>query len=189
MGFNRKEGKPPLYRKVNKRTHNGFWHYIQIGKLKYRYERGKKQDVLPEKEPIKQHNSFHRTGYDYTPLIKFLHAHVGQSWDEVCQECISRLDSPKPITWMVVNINERGLVVNRNPNGEMSAWCCVGGEESYWSALWVDDDGLLQFVNPDYSWIEVNRDHVNEFYSGEWTISWNGKVVWPESAVKPENGV
>lgn len=120
MGFNRKEGKPPLYRKVNKRTHNG-WSWYQFSHNRYRYE--------------------------------------------------------------------RGLVVNRNPNGEMSAWCCVGGEESYWSTLWVDDDGLLQFVNPDYSWIEANRDHVDEFYSGEWTISWNGKVVWPESAVKPENGV
>lgn len=188
MGFNRKEGKPPLYRKVNKRTHNG-WSWYQFSHNRYRYERGKKQDVLPERLPIKRCDSTFRTGYDYTPLIKFLHAHVGQPWDEVYQECVSRLDSPEPITWMVVNINERGLVVNRNPNGEMSAWCCVGGEESYWSALWVDDDGLLQFVNPDYSWIEANRDHVDEFYSGEWTISWNGKVVWPESAVKPENGV
>ena len=191
MGFYRKEGKPPLYRKVNKRTHNGYWHYIQVGKLKYRFERGKKQDVLPERMPIKQHNSFHRTGYDYTPLIKFLHAHVGQPWEEVYKECVSRLDSPRPITWMVVNVNERGLVVDNYPGREMPDY--VGrslGEESFWSALWVDADGLLQFVDKEDKWIDDFVKYMTENHYGEmWTVSCNGKIVWPKNETKPENGV
>ena len=190
MGFNRKEGKPPLYRKVNKRTHNG-WSWYQFSHNRYRYERGKKQDVLPERLPIKRCDSTFRTGYDYTPLIKFLHAHVGQPWDEVYQECVSRLDSPRPITWMVVNVNERGLVVDNYPGREMPDY--VGrslGEESFWSALWVDADGLLQFVDKDDKWIDEFVKYMSENYYGEmWTVSCNGKIVWPESAVKPEKGV
>ena len=187
MGHNRKDGKPPLYRKVNKRTHNGFWHYVSIPKLKYRYERGKKQDVFPEHLPIKRHNSIYQTGYDYTPLIKFLHAHVGQEWNAVYQECVSRLDSSKPITWMVVNVNERGLVVDNYPNEELPK--CVGrslGEESYWSALWVDDEGILQFVDANYSLLDDLTEEWKSRYSKTWTVSWNGKPVWPESAVKQE---
>ncbi|MBQ6155393.1 MAG: hypothetical protein IJK22_02215 [Bacteroidales bacterium] len=188
MGHNRKDGKPPLYRKVNKRTHNGYWHYVSTPKLKYRYERGKKQDVLPRHSPIKRHNSSYQTGYDYTPLIKFLHAHVGQEWNAVYQECVSRLDSPKPLTWMVVNVNERGVVVDNYPGRDLPDYVCGSlGEESYWSALWVDADGLLQFVDKNDKWIDEFVKYMTDNYYGEmWTVSCNGKVVWPESAVKQD---
>jgi hypothetical protein len=185
MGHNRKEGKPPLYRKVNKRTHNGRGWYVIGKKERYRYERGKKQDILPEHQSIKRHNPI-RTGYDYTPLIKFLHAHVGQSWDVIYQECVSRLDSPKPLTWMVGNINERGLVVDKHPGGDLGKWCCVGGEESYWSALWVDEDGQLQFVDKDFSIMDIYKEDWESRYSGEWTVSWNGKIVWPADTITEE---
>ena len=55
MGHSRKDGKPPLYRKVNKRTHNG-WSWYQFGHERYRYDRGKKQDFLPERLPVKRCN-------------------------------------------------------------------------------------------------------------------------------------
>lgn len=185
MGHNRKDGKPPLYRKVNKRMHNGWSWYKIVGKKRYRYERGKKQDVLPEHSPIKKHNSY-RTGYDYTPLIKFLHANVGQPWNEVYRECVSRLDSPKPLTWMVVNVNERGLVVNNHFGTDLPKWCSEGGEESYWSALWVDDEGILQFVDKDFTIMDVYKEDWEARYPRKATQSWNGKPVWPESAVKQD---
>lgn len=170
--------KKPLYRKINKKTHNG-WAWYDYPKARYRFDRGKKQDHLPEHQSIKRKNQFSSwgSGYDYTPLFKFLHAHVGQAWNPVFQECLSRLDQPAPITWMVVNVNERGLVVDRHPNEELSPYFRCGAE-SYWSALWVDEDGILQYVDKDYTiegaWLEKLTKH----YSGEWTVTWNGKVVW-----------
>ena len=50
---------------------------------------------------------------------------------------------------MVVNANERGLVVDRNPDGNMEKYCFMG-EMSAWSTLYVDEVGLLQFVDKDY---------------------------------------
>lgn len=170
--------KKPLYRKINKKTHNG-WAWNEFPKARYRFERGKKRDHLPEHQSIKRKNQFSSwgSGYDYTPLFKFLHAHVGQAWNPVFQECISRLDKPAPITWMVVNVNERGLVVDRHPNEELSPFVRCGNE-SYWSALWVDEDAILQYVDKDFTIEGTWLEKLTEYYSGEWTVTWNGKVVW-----------
>ena len=96
------------------------------------------------------------------------------------------MDSPKPLTWMVVNVNERGLVVNNHFGADLPKWCSEGGEESYWSALWVDDDGILQFVDKDFNIADVYKEDWEARYPRELTVSWNGKPVWPESAVKQE---
>jgi len=54
----------------------------------------------------------------------------------------------------------------------------------------LDADGLLQFVDKDDKWIDEFVKYMSENYYGEmWTVSCNGKIVWPESAVKPEKGV
>lgn len=187
MGYNRNEGKPPLYRKVNKRTHNGSNYLYFYTKQRYRFDRDKKQDVLPEKTAIKRHNSIHRTGYDYTPLYKFLHAHVGQPWDAIYQECVSRLESPEPITYIVMNVNKRGLVTDNHPGIDLPKMI-YDGIESYWSALWVDEDGLLQFVDDVYSIADDNyfMEDLDMRYPRSLTVTWNGKPVWPENAVKKE---
>lgn len=84
-------------------------------------------------------HSTHKHGLDYTPLYRFLLSKVGQQWDDVFSEAIARLDNPEPIFWMVaLNGADRRDIVRT-------------GESSYFSGLFVDDDGLLQRVNPDLS--------------------------------------
>jgi hypothetical protein len=89
---------------------------------------------------------------------------------------------------MVVNVNELGVVVDNYPGRDLPDYVCRSlGEESYWSALWVDADGLLQFVDKNDKWIDEFVKYMTDNYYGEmWTVSCNGKVVWPESAVKQD---
>ena len=138
--------KKPLYRKVNKITHNG-WGWYVYPKCRYRFD--KEPDGTIRRQPVKKKSGNLRVGYDYTPLCRFLHAHVGQQWLPLFQECQSRLNDIKPLMRMVVNVNERGLVVDRNPDGNMEKYCFMG-EMSAWSTLYVDEVGLLQFVDKDY---------------------------------------
>ena len=75
--------KKPLYRKKNKILHNG-WSSYHFPRARYRFERhSKKVEAAVDHLPVKRYQKYHRTGYDYTPLIRFLHAHVGQAWDPV----------------------------------------------------------------------------------------------------------
>lgn len=88
--------KQPLYRKENKRALN-FWR--NRDKVRYRYERhSKKMDNF-----VGNYKPMHSTNndYDYTPLFKFLLSKVGQQWDDVFSEAVSRLNDRKPIFWMV----------------------------------------------------------------------------------------
>lgn len=166
--------KKPLYRKVNKRTHDGWaWYYYR--KERYRFERHKKSYTQAAKMPIKKHSMF-RTGYDYTPLFRFLHSHVGNVWADIFCECQARLNDIEPLTWMVVNVNKHGLVVdNYLPNGESREYFRVG--ESYWSTLYVDEDGVLQFVDKDfYRPHSVQMGEINYF---DTTESWNGEPQYP----------
>ena len=156
----------PLYRKENKRTHNG-WGWYYFFSEKYRHHRNGKNVNLSDKVSIKRHSVYDRVGYDYTPLIRFLHSHVGQSWPEVFHECQSRLNDLQPLLKMVVNVNERGLVVNNHPDGNLPKVCSTS-EDSYWSTLFVDEDGLLQFVDKDYVQPPLS-------IRPEFTDTWNGK--------------
>ena len=165
--------KKPLYRKVNKITHNGFRFYSQETD-RYRNERHMKQDVLPTQLSIKRKQSRHDN--DYAPLYKFLLSRVGCKWDETFSECVSRLDKAEPIFDMVVNVNPKGMVVDKAledlPKGFHDYRAC-DDSRTYWSTLYVDDNGTLQFVDEHYV-IDVD----DELY-GILTASWNGKPIYP----------
>lgn len=76
-------------------------------------------------------------GFDYTPLFRFLLSRVGGQWDEVFSEAVARLDRPEPVFWMVaLQESERQEQVRL-------------GESSYFSGLYVDDQGRLRIVNPE----------------------------------------
>ena len=165
--------KKPLYRKVNKITHNGFRFYSQETD-RYRNERHMKQDVLPTQLSIKRKQSRHDN--DYAPLYKFLLSRVGCKWDEAFSECVSRLDKAEPIFDMVVNVNPKGMVVDKAledlPKGFHDYRAC-DDSRTYWSTLYVDDNGSLQFVDEHYV-IDVD----DELY-GILTASWNGNPIYP----------
>lgn len=89
----------------------------------YRWGRHGKQaddEQLPLRESI--HGRIQH-GMDYTPLFQFLLSKVGQPWNEVHSEAVSRLDKPAPIFYLVAlhRKNWRSYV------------CC--GESSYYSGL------------------------------------------------------
>jgi len=78
-----------------------------------------------------------KRGLDYTPLFKFLLSKVGSDWNAVHKEAISRLDKPEPIFWLVaLHEHERKDFVRM-------------GESSYFSGLYVNEQGLLALVNPN----------------------------------------
>ena len=118
--------KQPLYRKVNTRARG-----VRHGSGgEHRWQRGA--------EPWKMTGMSRgvRRGLDYTPLFRFLLSRVGQPWDETHSEAVARLDRPDPIFWLVARTPaERRDVVRV-------------GESSYYSGLFVDDDGVLQRVDP-----------------------------------------
>jgi hypothetical protein len=62
---------------------------------------------------------------------------VGGLWDEVFSEAVVRLDRPEPVFWMVA--------LHENERQERA---CLG-ESSYFSGLYVDEQGRLRIVNPE----------------------------------------
>lgn len=120
--------KEPLYRKVNTQTH-GVRHGVGGD---FRTGRGAHPDA--------SRGSMHgkrKGGLDYTPLFKFLLSKVGSEWDGVYSEAVARLDRPDPIFWLVArHEGERRDIVRI-------------GESSYFSGLYVDEDGILRIVDPD----------------------------------------
>ena len=72
-----------------------------------------------------------------TPLFRFLPSRVGSEWDGVYGEAVARLDRPDPLFWIVArNEGERREMVRVR-------------KSTYYSGLYVDDDGILRLVNPD----------------------------------------
>jgi hypothetical protein len=121
----------PLYRSVNTRTHG-----VQHGQGgDYRHERNAKSSLMSEANHSSMH-SRHMHGRDYTPLFRFLISRVGKPWDEIYAEAKSRLDTVDPIFWLVARTET-----------ERSDFVRVG-ESSYFSGLFVDDQGFLRLVNP-----------------------------------------
>lgn len=82
-------------------------------------------------------HSKRRQGRDYTPLFKFLLSKVGEDWDVVHAEAVSRLEDPEPIFYMVALKQADGRRFFRS------------GESRYYSGLYVDDDGRLARVAPE----------------------------------------
>lgn len=76
-------------------------------------------------------------GLDYTPLFRFLLSKVGSDWNEVFSEATSRLDRQDPIFWIVALHEDKKKDYVRI------------GESAYFSGLFVDDNNVLQLVNPN----------------------------------------
>lgn len=145
-----KRDKKPLWRKENKIA----LHYRGDTGGEFRHSRHTKKDTKRGMGGKKQR------GVDYTPLFKFLLSKVGQNWDSVYSEAISRLDKKDPIFWMVYT----------NLNAEMKD-SFRAGESSQYSCLFVDDNNILQLVNPNLS--------INDFKPSCHccTHTFNGKVI------------
>lgn len=116
----------PLYRRENKRA----LHYRSNNPgSEARYDRHSKKGMSKSMKKVER-------GLDYTPLFMFLLSKIGQKWDDVFSEAVSRLDQQNPIFWMVD--------VNKDNNKEF-----MMTENARYSTLYVDSDGLLQKVNPN----------------------------------------
>ncbi len=120
-----KSEKKLLYRKVNTRTHR----VSHFHGGDYRDIRGK-DTAFGMRKGV-------RRGLDYTPLFKFLLSKVGHEWDLVFSEAVSRLDKKEPIYWLV------------SLNREQAQDYVRLDESSYYSGLYVDEQGILKVTNPD----------------------------------------
>lgn len=125
-----KHEKAPLYRRVNTKAlrcthkHGG----------DFRNERNTKRLSGDDAKRGRMQGRSDR-GLDYTPLFRFLLSRVGTRWDEVHAEAVARLDREAPIDWLVARREE-----------DKQARVRVG-ESTYFSGLFVDDNGLLQRVD------------------------------------------
>lgn len=148
--------KPKLYRKVNTKAKGV--HHLFGGDFKdTRNSKGESvQQVKGTMFGTKQR------GLDYTPLFKFLLSKVGSKWDEVFSEAKLRLDKEEPIFWMVALHED-----------EKKDYVRVG-ESTYFSGLFVDDNGILQLVNPNLKAIDMTPS------CNCCTHTFNGKVFGTE---------
>ena len=117
--------KQPLYRKVNTKA-RGVHHHFGGN---YRNDRRSKNYSVGMSKGK-------RRGLDYTPLFQFLLSKVGQPWDQVHSEAVSRLDKEEPIYYIVSLDRTRAQDV------------VLVGESSYYSGLFVDEQGILQITAP-----------------------------------------
>lgn len=117
--------KKLLYRKVN--TKARCVHHLHGGDFK---SSRKKESALGMRKGIQR-------GLDYTPLFRFLLSKVGCDWNDVHSEAVSRLDKEEPVFWLVAMDFESANDIVRI------------GESSYFSGLYVDEDGILQVANLD----------------------------------------
>lgn len=106
-----------------------------------------------------KHQRQQKRGLDYTPLFRFLLSKVGQDWPPVLQEAQARLDKPDPIYWLVALREE-----------ERAPYVGIG-ESTYFSGLYVAEDGTLQVVDPT-----VNANNFTPFCRC-CTHTFNGKVI------------
>lgn len=124
-----------LYRKDNKQAAN-YHHNMPPGD--FSDERHSKMMKSFEGSFLSMHGKKER-GMDYTPLFKFLLSKVGAKWNDVHSEAVSRLDKEEPIFWMVrLQISQDEYPVVRL------------GENSYYSKLTVDEDGIIIKVDPSF---------------------------------------
>jgi len=128
--INRNNQKEPLYRKVNTKALNVYHHFGGD----FKYSRNKKKETLEQTKGT-MHGKKER-GLDYTPLFRFLLSKVGSEWDEIFSEAKARVDKTEPIFWLVaLNQNEKKDFVRV-------------GDSSFYSGMYVDEEGILQLSNP-----------------------------------------
>lgn len=134
--MNFKNGKKPLYTKINKKARG----VSCLGGGEYRHTRHSKNQ--PEGNRQSMYCTV-RSGYDYTPLYKFLLSKVGQDWSKIHSEAISRLDKEEPIFRMVAILEK----------DRRDIFC--KSDFSYFSGLYVDEHNILQKVNPNLTLNDV----------------------------------
>ncbi len=128
--MNRYNQKEPLYRKVNTKARNVYHNFGGD----FKHIRNKKQETLEQIKGTMARKK--ERGLDYTPLFRFLLSKVGKEWNDVYSEAKSRLDKTDPIFWLVaLNADDKKDFVRV-------------GESSYFSGMYIDNDGILQLTNP-----------------------------------------
>jgi hypothetical protein len=139
----------PLYRKVNTKARN-VWH---MKGSDAKYDRNTKTGVKGSMGSKKNR------GLDYTPLYMFLLSKVGKDFDDVYSEAVARLDNDEAIYHLVLR------------DGEKMKGSIMCGESSRYNTLYVDENNLLQLVNPS-----IRNEHF--FPSCHCcTHTFNGKVL------------
>lgn len=133
--------KEPLYRKVNTTT-RGVHHNSGSD---FRHDRNTKAQKNSE-EIFQGMGKKAKRGLDYTPLYRFLLSKVGKDWNSTHSEAVSRLDHEDPVYHIVLEPHE---------SKESAPDYVCGGENSYFSQLYVDENNILQKVNPDFNPKEI----------------------------------
>ena len=121
----------PLFRKVNTKAF-GVHHVFGS---KFKYTRNAKKESRAQVTGSMARKK--ERGLDYTPLFRFLLSKVGQDWDAVFAQAKARLDKTDPIYWMVAKTPSEKQDIVRT------------GATSFFSGLFVDEQNILQLVNPN----------------------------------------
>ncbi len=117
----------PLYRKVNTNTH--YVHHNSGSDA--RHDRNTKGGLKRSmKKGVER-------GLDYTPLYKYLLSRIGDKWDNIYRDILPRVVDRDPIFHLI------------NNDGKFKQGYIRCGESSYYSALIIDDNGILQLEKPD----------------------------------------
>lgn len=149
--------KEPLYRKVNTKTrmvrHNSG--------IDFRHIRNTKEQKEAEDFGVTRYSMISniKRGLDYTPLFKFLLSKVGKDFVTTHSEALSRIDKEDPIFWLIAKTEDDKQEVVRVD------------ENTYYSGLYVDDNGLIQKVNPEFD------DTQRLIYCTCCTFSFNGVPI------------
>lgn len=128
-----------LYRSENTTTR----HHSSNPGAEYRWERNRKKacdELLATRETM---HSEQKRGRDYTPLFYFLIKQIGKPWDDIFSEVCGRLDTTEPVFWLVALHEHQQQDLVRI------------GESSFYPGLFVDENGILQQVNPSISGKDV----------------------------------
>ena len=121
-----KDARKKLYRRVNTKSHMPNDHYL---KLESSYDRNTKKGIS---RSIKKKNN----GVDCTPLYNFLLSSVGENWDKVHKEAISKLDGHTEEIFYMVKLHPEVKQLVR----VLSYMRCGN---AFYSTLIVDENGLL----------------------------------------------
>lgn len=120
-----------------------------------------KPNIFKSKLYRKNNNTCHgaELGWDYTPLFKYLLSKVGQPWNEIYKDIKPRVNSVVPIYWMV----------NRYKNKDELLGYIRVGESTYYSSLYVDEKGLLQYVDKtiDHTTLEPSCNCCTHTFNGK----------------------
>jgi len=152
--MNKEQSK--LYRKVNTKA-RGVHHDFGGD---YRNSRHAKKETVEQTKGSMFGKK--ERGLDYTPLFRFLLSKVGCNWEEVFSEARSRLDRTDPVFWMVAL-----------HDAEKKDYVRIG-ESSYYSGLYVDEDGILQITNPHLKALDMKP------FCSCCTHTFNGKIFGTE---------